>query len=158
MKPSMLKFAMLLLLPTQAAFALEASATKDIDADPAVVWATVGDFCGIANWHPAIEKCEPSTVDEALIRDLTLKDGGKIREQQESRDDDQFNYSYKIVEGPLPVSDYESTISVTPKEGGSTIEWKGTFEAKGAPDDDVVKLITGIYEAGVDGIASATAQ
>jgi len=67
-----------------------------------------------------------------------------------------MSYSYKILTSPLPVASYESTISVVPERDGTSIVWAGTFDAKGASDEDAVKTISGIYQAGVDGIAAAT--
>lgn len=143
-----------LTLPTQAALALEAHASKEVSAAPSAVWAVIGDFCGIVRWHPAIAACESSQKDEALFRTLTLKGGGQILEKQTARDDGHHTYSYSIVNGPLPVSAYRSTLKVTPKGNGSKIEWMGSFDAKEAPAEEVIELITGIYQAGVDGVAA----
>jgi hypothetical protein len=67
---------------------------------------------------------------------LTLQDGGKIRETLLAHDDKGKNLKYNIVESPLPVSDYVSTIHVKPgKNGGSRVEWSSIFKAKGADDE-----------------------
>ena len=63
------------------------------------------------------------------------------------------SYGYTILESPLPVANYASTISVAAKGSGSTITWVGTFDAKGAPDDKAKEVIAGIYDAGLAGIA-----
>ena len=44
--------------PTEqvSAGAVESTYTATSTATPEVVWKKVGDFCGIATWHPAIEK------------------------------------------------------------------------------------------------------
>ena len=39
------------------AFALESSVTMTSSMSPEALWKKIGDFCGIASWHPAIEKC-----------------------------------------------------------------------------------------------------
>ena len=65
-----------------------------------------------------------------------------------------MSYSYTIETSPLPVANYKSTLKVVPKDKGSTIEWSGNFDAKGAPDADAVKVITGIYEAGVGALVA----
>jgi len=152
----MLPAAAVLVCSTSAAFALEARVTKDTTSAPEKVWASVGDFCGIADWHPAVEKCVASTADGDEVRTLSLKGGGTIEEELISRSDDDMSYSYKILTSPLPVASYESTISVVPEGDGTSIVWVGTFDAKGASDEDAVKTISGIYQAGVDGIAAAT--
>ncbi|VFU09909.1 SRPBCC family protein [Methylocella tundrae] len=135
------------------ALALKVSKSIEIAAPPEKVWETIGEFCGIADWHPVIEKCELSTRGETQIRTLSLKGGGSIVEEQVSRNDPNMNYTYKIIESPLPVSDYESTIKVTPSGEGSKVTWWGEFKAKGADDAKAEETIGGVYEAGLKGIA-----
>ncbi|MEG6507697.1 SRPBCC family protein [Methyloligella sp. 2.7D] len=154
MKKIVLAATVLLTCSATSALALDAKATKETTASPEKAWAAVGDFCGIASWHPAIIKCVPSTADGHQVRTLSLKGGGTIEEELVSRDDKDMHYTYKILKGPLPVDDYESVISVTPKGDGSMVSWSGTFKAKGASDDDATKTVAGIYEAGVDGIVA----
>ncbi|ACK51468.1 conserved hypothetical protein [Methylocella silvestris BL2] len=138
------------------ALAVDVSRSAEINVPAATVWSAIGDFCGIADWHPAIEKCEISTKDGAQFRTLTLKGGGTIFEQLQDRDDDDLNYRYIIIESPLPVEDYVSTIEVEPTESGSKVTWAGTFKAKGVDDDKAAEVIGGIYEAGLKGIADKT--
>ncbi|WP_336487960.1 SRPBCC family protein [Methylobacterium nigriterrae] len=136
------------------ALALEVSKSFDVAAPPAKVWQTIGDFCGIGSWHPAIEKCEPSMKDGKPVRTLSLKGGGTIVEEQLARDDKKMDYTYTILQSPLPVSDYKSTIMVMPSGSGSKVQWQGTFKAKGADDAKAKEVITGIYDAGLSAIAS----
>ena len=63
--------------------------------------------------------------------------------------DEGMSYTYEIVESPLPVSDYVSTLAVMDSTGGSMITWSGEFAAKGAPDAQAVEVISGIYQAGL---------
>ncbi|VTZ27500.1 Polyketide cyclase / dehydrase and lipid transport (fragment) [Methylocella tundrae] len=60
------------------ALALKVSKSIEIAAPPEKVWETIGEFCGIADWHPVVEKCELSTRGETQIRTLSLKGGGSI--------------------------------------------------------------------------------
>ena len=71
-------------------------------------------------------------------------------EKLEKRDDAQHSYSYSIVEGPLPVANYMSTISVAKDGTGTKVSWNGHYDAKGASDADAKKTIDGVYQAGVD--------
>lgn len=133
--------------------ALEVKKSLDVAAAPDAVWKAIGDFCGIAAWHPAIEKCALQQQDGKTFRLLSLKGGGQIREQQSARDDAGRSYGYTIVESPLPVANYTSTLSVAAKGSGSIITWVGKFDAKGAPDEKAKEVIAGIYDAGLAGIA-----
>ncbi len=104
---------------TVAGHALEVTRSADIAAPPAKVWQTIGEFCGIGDWHPAIEKCVLSDKDGMKVRTLSLKGGGTLKEEQVSRDDKVMSYTYTILEGPLPVADYKSTLAVAPEGTGS---------------------------------------
>jgi hypothetical protein len=134
-----------------SAAAVESTYKATSTAAPEAVWKKIGDFCGIATWHPAIEKCVLS--DGGKTRTLSLKGGGTIVEKLVSRDDTAHSYTYQIVSSPLPVSDYESTIKVLPEGSGSSIVWTGDYKAKGASDADAKKTIDGVYKAGVDALA-----
>ena len=128
------------------AFGLESSVTTTSSISPEALWKKIGDFCGIANWHPAIEKCVLSA--DGKQRTLSLKGGGTLVETLENRDDANHAYTYTIISGPLPVANYHSTISVSPDPKGSSLKWVGTYDAKGASDADAKKVIDGIYESG----------
>jgi hypothetical protein len=135
-----------------AALAVESNykATSTSSAD--VVWGKVGDFCGIANWHPAVAKCELSHGKK--IRTLTLKGGGTIVERLLKWDKKGMSYTYTIVSSPLPVTNYVSTIKVVSAGTGSDVVWTGKYKAKkGTSDADAQKTIDGIYKAGVDALA-----
>jgi hypothetical protein len=129
-----------------AAFALDSSVTMTSTMSPDALWKKIGDFCGIAAWHPAIEKCELSA--DGKQRTLSLKGGGTIVEALESVDAANRTYTYTIISGPLPVANYHSTISVSADPKGSSLKWVGKYDAKGAPDADAKKVIDGIYESG----------
>ncbi|GJE46237.1 SRPBCC family protein [Methylobacterium soli] len=142
-----------LLAGTAPGLALDVQKSLEVAAPPAKVWQTIGDFCGIGTWHPAVEKCTPSEKDGKKIRTLALKGGGTLVEEQVTRDDKVMSYTYTILEGPLPVSDYKSTIAVAPEGSGSKVTWEGTFNAKGAPDTVAKDAIEGIYTSGLKAIA-----
>lgn len=138
---------------TAPGYAIDVAKSLTVAAPPAKVWQTVGDFCGIGDWHPAVEKCVPSEKDGLKVRTLSLKGGGTLVEEQVSRDDKVMSYTYTILSGPLPVADYKSTLSVAPEGSGSKLNWTGTFNAKGAPDTVAQDAISGIYESGLKAIA-----
>jgi hypothetical protein len=133
-------------ISTTAALALDSSVTMTSSMSTDALWKKVGDFCGIASWHPAIEKCVLSA--DGKQRTLSLKGGGTIVEALENWDNANHSYKYTILSGPLPVANYHSTISVTGDAKGSALKWTGTYDAKGAPDADAKKAIDGVYEAG----------
>ena len=134
------------LMSAGAALALDSSLTMTSSMSPEALWKKIGDFCGIANWHPAVEKCVLSA--DGKQRTLSLKGGGTIVETLENLDDANHAYTYTIISSPLPVANYHSTISVSVDPKGSSLKWVGQYDAKGASDADAKKVIDGIYEAG----------
>jgi len=118
------------------------------------VWAVIGGFNALPNWHPAVEKSETTDESGAKVRTLSLAGGGAIVEKLVSSDDKERTYSYAILSGPLPVANYEASIRVRENEGGigCTVEWVSEFDPSGAPESDAVAAIRGIYEAGFENL------
>ena len=146
-------------LAATPAFAVSVTETTPVNAPAEKVWATIGDFCGIAQWHPAVEGCTQSKSGGKSIRRLQLKGGGEIVEELTGRDEATMTYSYTILESPLPVSNYISTIKVTPTDSSrSSITWTGDFQAKGASEGEAKTVIDGIYVKGLAGIVDGATK
>jgi hypothetical protein len=133
-------------IPTSSALALDSTVIMTSSMSTDALWKKVGDFCGIAAWHPAFEKCVLSA--DGKQRTLSLKGGGTVVEALERWDDVNHSYQYTIVSGPLPVTNYHSTLTVAPDAKGAALKWMGTYDAKGAPDAEAKKAVDGVYEAG----------
>ncbi|WP_147046766.1 SRPBCC family protein [Methylobacterium gnaphalii] len=105
--------------------------TITIKAKPDAVWKVVGDFGGIKNWHPSLEKSVGEGGDkEGGTRTLTFKGGGVLKEGLDEWKADNFTYSYRMSDPDLkalPVSSYSATITVAPEGDGSKVEWMGRF-------------------------------
>ncbi|UOM34271.1 SRPBCC family protein [Acuticoccus sp. I52.16.1] len=153
-----LTLALAVCLAAPAALAADAARTIKTAAVPEATWEAVGDFCAIAAWHPAVTKCELSDNGGTPRRTLTLDGGGTIVEDLVGRDDDAMSYTYRIIESPLPVAGYESTIKVSAEGEGSRVDWNGSFEPSGASEDEALTVIEGIYDAGLDGIKTTAEQ
>ncbi len=135
--------------------------TIEINAPPEKVWAVVGNFQDMG-WHPAIEKTEGKGGNEIdATRVLFLKGGGTVDEVLYKYSAEKMSYAYRITRVDvkvLPVTNYSSSISVKPAEGGKSIlQWKGAFY-RGYPNNDpppelsdeaAVKTMSGVYEAGI---------
>ena len=111
------------------------------------VWQVIGGFNALPDWHPSVEK---SVLEGGgTVRRLTVPGAGTIVERLDDIDDSARTYSYSIVEGPLPVSNYAATIRVIDDEhGGCTVEWTSEFDPKG-PETDALAAIKSVYEAGL---------
>jgi hypothetical protein len=138
--------------------------TVEISAPPEKVWAVIGNFQDMS-WHPAVEKTEgKGGSGPEATRTLTLKGGGTIEEELAKFEPEQRSYAYRITAVDvkvLPVTNYASTITVSPTEGGkSTVEWRGAFY-RGYPNNDpppelndeaAMKAVSGVYRAGLDAL------
>ncbi|QPC43551.1 SRPBCC family protein [Kaustia mangrovi] len=131
----------------------EVTRSITLNAHAADIWAVVGDFGSIAQWHPAISACAVEEHDGALYRNLTIPDSDTLVEKLETRDDETMSYRYTIAQGPLPVADYHSTIAVEPdSETSCTVRWSGRFAPSGASEDEAVEVIETIYTTGLDAL------
>lgn len=144
---------------TVAASAETVTKSVDVNGTPSAVWAAIGPFCSIQDWHPAIGKC---TTDGKTppTRTLVTKDGkATFVELQTARDDKDYSYSYAIKSSPLPLTDYQSTLKVEPKGSGmSTITWNSTFTPASGKDAAAKDAVGGIYQSGLDAVKSKMAK
>jgi hypothetical protein len=121
-------------------------------ADAASVWRRIGAFGRLDAWHPAVAACTLEGGDGDPVRRLTTVDGAVLRERLVAASGADMTYSYTILESPLPVADYRSTLAVAPTGSGSVVVWSSTFRASGASDADAAGVIAGIYEAGLNAL------
>ncbi|HZR35620.1 MAG TPA: SRPBCC family protein [Nevskia sp.] len=147
-----------------AAPQLKVSESVVINAPVATVWDRVKSFDGLNNWHPAVAADEivAGKNDQAgAVRQLTLKDGGTIKEKLLEFSDSRHRFRYTILEGVLPVSGYTSTLEVEPAgKGASKVTWSGSFKrkdtgakpAEGADDKAATTTISGVYRGGLDNL------
>jgi carbon monoxide dehydrogenase subunit G len=132
----------------------------EVGASPDAVWSRIKDFSGLHTWHPGVESSVTTDGNQVgSVRTLTLKGGGQIVEVLESYSDADRKMSYRMKDpGPVPVSNYTSTLSVKAGDaGGSVVEWRGAFY-RGFPNNDpppdqndeaAVKAVTDIYQGGL---------
>lgn len=162
--------AALLVLPTFA-FAhgptrQKVTMTAEVAADPAEVWAAVGDFQDMS-WLPPVHSTAGeggNDIDATRVLTLGAEDGPTVEEVLYKHSDEKMSYSYRITEVKvevLPVTNYSSHLTVKPREGGgSLIEWRGAFY-RGYPNNDpppelsdeaAITAVTGVYQAGLDAL------
>jgi carbon monoxide dehydrogenase subunit G len=135
--------------------------TVTISAAPDAVWARVKDFGALHQWHPAVESAQASDGNNAgSRRTLKLKGGGEVVEELESHSDADKRLSYRMkVNGPIPVTNYSSTLAVKAGDavGTTLVEWRGAFY-RGYPNNDpppdqndeaAVAAVTKIYKTGL---------
>lgn len=126
------------------------SMSADLKTSADAVWKMIGGFNALPDWHPAIEKSE--LEEEGQVRRLELAGGGTVVEKLVSTDDGSRTYSYSIVDSPLPLTNYVSTIKVTGEGDDCTVEWSSEFEPVGASVEDATAVVKSVYEAGLENL------
>lgn len=126
--------------------------STELPVSPEQIWELIGGFHALGAWHPAIETSE--LEGGGRIRRLKLVGGGEIVEKLERFDDQAHTYTYSIVESPLPVANYTSTLRVTPSAdgNGAKLEWSGAFDPAGLSENEAVAAVRGVYEAGFENL------
>ncbi len=98
----------------------------EINAAPDAVWNLIKDF-GDAKWIPAVEGATVNNVGDKLVRVLTLKKGGEIKEELKEADAATKTLKYRSHDDPdckvFPTKSYSAAISVTPVGASSKVEW-----------------------------------
>ncbi|HSI46439.1 MAG TPA: SRPBCC family protein [Methylophilus sp.] len=147
-----------------AAETLKLEESVEINAKAETVWANVSNFGDLGLWHPAIKSTQIVSGTPNLpgvIRLLTLQDNSQVKEELLTFSPAQKTFSYKILEGVLPVSNYRSTVTVKALSDSKTkVTWNGDFKRKdlsdkpvaNQTDDDAIKTMTVVYRSGLDNL------
>lgn len=140
---------------------LSVTETIEINAPLAKVWAAIKDYDKLPSWHPGFAKDEivkGKNNTPGAVRSLTIKDGPTFTEELLEFSENGHSYKYRIIESPLPLQDYVSSISVAEgKDGKTVVTWVGNFKRKNPAenppeaesDAGAVKLIKGVYQGGL---------
>ncbi|MFQ5995820.1 MAG: SRPBCC family protein [Acidiferrobacterales bacterium] len=122
------------------------------------VWKVIGEFDAVPEWHPDIKECNienfMSCDTVGCMRDLTMPDGAKIREKLVTLSYDDHMYKYTIVEGQLPVKNYNGTLRLRPITDGNRtyIEWSSEFDVALEQEAEMVGTISGVFISGLDSL------
>jgi hypothetical protein len=112
------------------------------DKSPDAVWAVARDFNGLATWFnpPVTEsRIEGGKSGDTVGAVRTFKLGGAwISERLVAHSDIDRSYTYRFVEPPFSVRNYEATLRVMPiTDGGrSFVAWWATFDPNDAAQYD----------------------
>ena len=128
--------------------------TVDIPASSSRTWATIQDFRGWQAWHPAFASTEivrgPGNA-KGTVRVLAARDGARFTEELLLHEDVSHVVQYRILQSPLPITNYVSSLKVQSTYEGSQVIWSSTFQVDaGAREEDIKKAIAGVYRAGLD--------
>jgi hypothetical protein len=123
------------------------------------VWARIRDFNKFPSWHPAVcnSSIEENRASDAVgcVRSLYLKSGGHFRERLLTLSDREYTFTFTILESPLPMTDYVSTIQLRPVTDTDQTYAQWTCEFNCAPDveSELMKTVLSVYQSGFDSLA-----
>ena len=136
----------------------------EINAPQAKVWAMIGNFQDMSWLAPVTKTTGEKGNEIGAMRTLTLQGGATVEEELYKYEPDMLSYSYRITKVDvkvLPVTNYSSTLTVSPApDGKAKVEWAGAFY-RGFPNNDpppelndeaAKAAVSGLYKAGLEGL------
>ena len=127
-----------------------------VNAPADQVWALIRDFNALPAWLPLVAESRiendqpPDRV--GCVRNFTLQDGGRIREQLLMLSDYDYTCMYSILESPMGVRNYVATLKLTPitDSGRTFIEWMAEFDCEPGHERELARQIgQGMFQAGL---------
>lgn len=123
------------------------SVSVTLAAPAARVWDFIGGFHALAEWCSSIKSSAPE--QGGRVRRLKTTDGAVIAERLQSFSEAERQYSYTMVSGPIPVSNYRSTLRVLGASDAPdcTVEWSSEFDAVAAIEEAMVDVFQHLYQS-----------
>ena len=140
--------------------AIAVSVRAELDAPAGAVWGLIGDFNSLPQWHPRCAKSVIEMRGAATVRVLETAEGATFVEKLEDADESGRAYTYSIVEGPLAVARYVSTLRASEREGGAAaaVEWSCEFTLAGAPEAEVKAAVEDWYRSEIENLKGILAR
>lgn len=115
--------------------------TTMLAADPDQIWSLVRQFDELASWHPQVPPSEmegnANPTTPGATRRFTIDGRVVAREELIDHDDHRRTYSYKVLDQPLPISDFIARIEVLRAPDGAEVRWHATYTGA----DDIVPVV-----------------
>lgn len=131
-----------------------------VDAPVKALWGLVSDFNNIARWHPDVTESRlesGSGREPGAVRSIRLRNGVSIRERLVHISPQDHSYTYSVIESPLPIRDYQSTITFTAIHPSQTqVKWTARFVVvEGDADELADGVQAGVLDLGIAGLRRA---
>jgi uncharacterized protein YndB with AHSA1/START domain len=114
------------------------------------VWEYIRDFNGLPKWFPGVTdshiEAGMNSGQVGCVRNFGLG-GPRIREQLLSISDHDHACTYKMLEGPMPLSNYQATVRLSPADGNGTLaEITSQFDCSPEHENELVTLLGNTYK------------
>ncbi|CDG85354.1 SRPBCC family protein [Janthinobacterium agaricidamnosum] len=125
----------------------EVIVTVKLAAPAERVWDFIGGFQSLVEWSGSIKSSVPE--QGGRVRRLKTTDGAVIAERLLNFSEEDRSYTYAIVSGPIPVSNYRSTLRVSGEPGAADclVQWSGTFDAVAGAEEAMVGAFQHLYQS-----------
>jgi len=126
------------------------SVSMQLGASAERAWQVAGGFQGLLDWAGGLRSC--TAEQGGRVRRLVTADGVVIVERLEAFSDSEKFYRYSIIEAPLPVTNYQSTLKVIPVFGKDEciVEWTSNFYPAPQAEAQMEALFTAIYQGSLE--------
>lgn len=134
---------------------LDIKLSVELGSSADTVWAVVGNFNGLPDWHPGVESSVLEPVPGGVGRRVTNVGGTAGRRELTERlvffDSAAREYAYTIIAGPAPFTDYVGRFRVVPRGAERCMfEFAGRCKpAPGKTETEAAERIRSFYEAGL---------
>lgn len=123
-------------------------------------WRRLGSFGGIAEWQSLVADCHVEERHDGTYRVVAMHDGTAFIERLESYSHVDRCFSYSILSGPLPVTDYFTRLCFLPADKErSRLVWKTWYSVPPGGDPSAIALsLEALFRNGIVGIARLLAE
>ncbi|MFI0981031.1 SRPBCC family protein [Streptomyces sp. NPDC021093] len=131
--------------------------TVTVNATPAEVWALIGGFGTLGDWHPYAPQ---STIEDGADPEVpgavrVFAIDGKVVARERLLGREETAYTYALLDPMVPISDFVATLAVRPHTDGAEIDWSADYRAG---SDDVVAQLEELFGDGMYGAGLAVLQ
>jgi hypothetical protein len=124
-----------------------------IDFPVQKVWEYIRNFNELPKWFPGLtdSKIEAGMLSDQVgcIRDFGLQAGGRVREQLIALSDRDHSFSYRMLEGPIPVTNYLAHVRLHQVTNGDRTfaEYKVEFDCAPGQEKDLIPFLSNFFSA-----------
>ncbi|MFT5686222.1 MAG: hypothetical protein ACI8RZ_007178 [Myxococcota bacterium] len=129
----------------------EVKISAQLPASAEAVWAIIGDFAALADWHPLVPNCRLG--EDGVSRIISLR-GVEVVEVLRPEESPPMGHTYTILSSPMPITDYLATLQVVSEGDGARISYHGRFEPVGVSEEQAGGILRGFFETGFSALQS----
>lgn len=118
--------------------------TVIVAAGPDGVWATIGDFGAIAEWHPWVPNCALDPDGKTRTISLDPTDAIEVLTGTVG-----YRQLYTVTQSPMAIADYSASLGIESSGTGSLITWTAEFTPL---DDEAEAQVEAFFEKGLNAL------